>query len=299
MSAPVLIVLLLVATYGDAGPRRGPESRPARRASASSPAGGEVDEGATAERGPLPPRSGAAGLRGEVALGDAAYARFDNGAALGHYARAVEADPGDGEALWRLALAHTDVGRALEEADPDEAEGHYRRGGEAARRAIAASPDSANAHFVLAVCLGRLALLEGGKIRIRLSREVKKEAERAIELDPGHDGAYSVLGRWNYAVATLGWLSRAFARVVYGGVPPGASVERAAEMFRKAVELDPTRPAHRLEYARALVALGRYAEARRQLERCLALPRVQWDDPASKAEAARILRDIAGKDDDS
>jgi tetratricopeptide (TPR) repeat protein len=236
---------------------------------------------------------------GEVALGDEAYARFDNEAALGHYRRAVEADPSDDEAAWRLALAHADVGKALEAGDREEAEEHYRQGEKNARQAIAANPDSANAHFVLAVCLGRRALLEGGKTRIRLSKEVKEEAERAIELDPQHDGAYSILGRWNYAIATLGWLARALARVVYGGLPAGATMEQAAAMFRKAVELDPKRPAHRLEYARALVQLGRYAEARSQLRTCLELPRVQWDDPTSKAEAAQILAEIEVKKDGS
>jgi tetratricopeptide (TPR) repeat protein len=250
------------------------------------------------ERPPARSPSDESGLCGELALGDEAYARFDNAAALGHYRKAVEATPGDAEALWRLALAHADVGKAVEETDRDAGEKHYRQGEKAARRAIAANPDLANAHFVLAVCLGRLALLEGGRTRIRLSKEVKAEAERTIELDPAHDGAYSVLGRWNYAIATLGWLTRAFARVVYGGIPAGATMERAAEMFRKAVELDPRRPAHHLEYARALVHLGRYSEARRQLRACLELPRVQWDDPASKTEAARLLKEIDGKKDE-
>jgi tetratricopeptide (TPR) repeat protein len=237
-------------------------------------------------------------LREELALGEEAYARFDNEAALGHYRKASEAGPDDAEALWRLALAHADVGKALEETDPGEAEEHYRQGAKLARRAVAASPDLPNAHFVLAVCLGRLALLEGGKTRIRLSKEVKAEAERTIELDPAHDGAYVVLGRWNYAIATLGWLQKAVAGVIYGGLPSGATVQKAAEMFRKAVELAPRRPAHHLEYARSLARLGRYSEARTELRACLELPRVQWDDPAAKAEAARILEEIAGKKDE-
>ena len=298
MMSALLLALVIVATPSGAGPGPGlgtPRERdvPAP-ATLSRSSGGEAGLEREPARRPLegPERPG------ERTLGDEAYARFDNEAALGHYEKAVEAEPSDDEALWRVALAHADVGKALEEKDRDEAGKHYRAGEESARRAIAANPDSVNGHFVLAVCLGRRALLEGVKTRIRLSKEVKREAERTIELDPGHDGAYSVLGRWNYAIATLGWLPRAFAKVIYGGVPPGASVERAAEMFRKAVELDPTRGAHHLEYARALVALGRYSEARGHLERCLALPRVQWDDPANKEEAARMLKDIEGRKDE-
>jgi tetratricopeptide (TPR) repeat protein len=233
----------------------------------------------------------------ELSLGDAAYARFDNDAALRHYQDATQADPESADAQWRLARAHADVGRALEPTDRDAAREHYLLGVEAARRAVALDSRSANAHFFLAVCVGRLALFEGGKTKIRLSQEVKAEAERAIELDPTHDGAYHVLGRWNYGVATLGWILKAFAKVIYGGVPPGATVEKAAEMFERAIALDPSRPMHHLEYARALVKLERYAEARIHLRRCLELPRVQWDDPAHKEEAARMLKDIEGRRD--
>jgi len=227
--------------------------------------------------------------------GDEAYARFDNEAALRLYESAAAAAPEDAEAWWRVARAHSDIGSALEATDEDAAREHYRRGEDAARRAVALDPDSANAHFFVAVCVGRLALFEGGKTKIRLSQEVKAEAERALELDPTHDGAWHVLGRWNYGIATLSWILKAFARVIYGGVPPGASVEKAAEMFEKAIEYDPKRPMHHLEYARALARLGRYEEARAELQKCLDLPRVQWDDPAHKAEAAGMLREIRGK----
>jgi len=223
-----------------------------------------------------------------LAQGDEAYARFDNEAALRFYERAALDRPRDAEVWWRVARAQSDVGSALEATDADAAREHYRRGEEAARRAVALDPRSANAHFFVAVCLGRLALFEGGKTKIRLSKEVEAEAERALELDPCHDGAWHVLGRWNYGIATLSWILKAFAKVIYGGVPPGASVE-------KAIECDPTRPMHHLEYARALVKLGRYEEARAELRKCLQLPRVQWDDPVNKAEAARMLEDIRGK----
>lgn len=246
---------------------------------------------------PSPPAARAASAS-DVALGDAAYARFDNGSALRHYQTAALAFPDDAEARWRLARAHADVGQALEATDQDAAREHYRRGEGEARKAVELDPRSANAHFFLAVCLGRMALFEGGKTKIRLSREVRTEAERAILLDTGHDGAYYVLGRWNYGIATLSWILKAFAKVIYGGVPEGATVEKAAEMFEKAIELDPARPMHHLEYARALAKLGRYSEARVHLQQCLDLPQVQWDDPIQKAEAARMLKDLRGEKDE-
>ena len=245
----------------------------------------------------VPGQAANTGRAEQIALGDAAYERFDNESALAHYLEMLEAEPNNPEALWKAARAYADVGKGFEESDHDRAKELYGKGVLAARKAVDVDPGSAEAHFILAVCIGRLALFEGGKNKIRLSGEVKQEAERALELNPRHDGAYHVLGRWHYATATLSWMLKAFAKLIYGGVPPGASVEAAAEMFARAIELDPTKPVHHLESARALVELGRYSEARQHLETCIELPRVQWDDPFHKAEAVRMLADIRGKRD--
>jgi Tfp pilus assembly protein PilF len=80
-------------------------------------------------------------------------------------------------------------------------------------------------------------------------------------------------------------------------VPPGASLKTAAEMFRKAVEIDPAKPVHHLEYARTLKELAKYSEARQQLRTCIELPVVHWDDPAHKAETSRMLEEIKDKRD--
>ena len=233
----------------------------------------------------------------QITTGDGAYERFDNESALAHYLEALEAQPNHPEALWKAARAYTDVGAGFEENDRDQAKELYGKGVAAAREAVDVDPDSAEAHFILAWCLGQVALFEGGRTKIRLSREIKQAAERTLELDPRHDGAYHVLGRWHYAIDTLSWILKASAKLVYGGVPPGASVEAGAEMFERAIELDPTKPVHHLEYARTLIELGRYSDARQHLETSIELPRVQWNDPFHKSEAARMLADIRGKRD--
>ncbi len=245
----------------------------------------------------VPGQAANTGRAEQIALGDAAYDRFDNESALAHYLEVLEAQPNNPEALWKAARAYADVGTGLEESNRGKARELYGKGVAAARAAVDVDPDSAEAHFTLAVCIGQVALFEGGRTKIRLSQEIKQEAERVLELNPRHDGAYHVLGRWHYAIGTLSWILKASAKLIYGGVPLGASVEAGAEMFERAIELDPTKPVHHLEYARALVELGRYSEARQHLETSIELPRVQWDDPVRKAEAARMLADIRGKRD--
>ncbi len=233
----------------------------------------------------------------EIALGDKAYGRFENEEALAHYLEAFKGDSSSYEALWKAARAYADVGKSLETVDRRKAKELYAQGVGLARKVVALYPDAADAHFILARCLGQLALFEGGKTKIRLSEEVKREAERTIEIDPNHDLAYHVLGRWHYSIATLSWVLKAFAKLIYGGVPPGASVEDAAEFFAKAIEIDGTKPTHHLEYARTLKELGRYSEAREELEKCIELPQVWWEDPAHKAEASKMLKKIKDKKD--
>jgi tetratricopeptide (TPR) repeat protein len=237
------------------------------------------------------------GVVQEIALGDAAYAKFDNSTALQHFLKALQEDPKSYQALWKGARAYADVGKTFEKSDKNKAKALYLRGDSLAREAVKLYPDSADAHFALALCVGRVALFEGGKTKIRLSKEVKQEADRTIALNPNHDSAYHILGRWHYNISTLSWVLKAFAKMIYGGVPPGASLERGAEMFAKAVEINGNKPVHRLEYARTLIELGRHAEARDQFQTCVSLPQAQWDDPMTQEEAAKLLKEIGDKRD--
>lgn len=237
------------------------------------------------------------GAEQEVALGNAAYAQFDNQTALQHFLNALKQDPNNFQALWKGARAYADVGKTFEKTQKDKAKALYLSGDTLARQVVKLYPDSADAHFVLAMCVGRVALFEGGKTKIRLSKEVKAEADKAIALNPNHDGAYHIIGRWNYNIATLSGVLKFFAKVIYGGVPPGASLEEAARMFAKAIEINGDKPIHRLEYGRTLIELEQYSAAREQLQKCIDLPQAQWDDPTSKEEAAKLLKEIAGKQD--
>lgn len=223
--------------------------------------------------------------------GDLAFEEFDNPTALTHYSRAVEIDSSNYEALWKLARAYVDVGMGSPKAQQMQ---YYFTGEKVARRCVSLHPDSAEGHFFLAIAMGRAALYVGGKRKIQLAKEVKAEAEAALQINPAHDGALHVIGRWNYELSDLNFVERAVAKIVFGGLPTGASYEQAINYFEQAIAHNPNAPVHRLEYGRTLLKLGRTSEARDQLEKCLALPDMFWDDPQHK-QAARKLLDKIGK----
>jgi tetratricopeptide (TPR) repeat protein len=221
--------------------------------------------------------------------GDTAYGKFDNRTALANYSRAAEIDSSNYEALWKLARAYVDVGMASPKKEQPQ---YYALGEKLARRCATLHPDSAEGHFFLAVALGRVALYVGGKRKIQIAREVKAEAKRALQINPAHDGAMHVIGRWHYELASLNFVERAFAKIVFGGLPTGASYEQATNYFEQAIAHNPQAPVHRLEYGRTLIKLDRIGEARQQFAQCLALPDLFWDDPVHKRQAHQLLDKI-------
>ena len=226
-----------------------------------------------------------------LAKGDASYENFDNNGALEAYKRATMADSNNCEAWWKLARAYVDVG---EQADKAQRRQLYGLGEKAARKAVALCPNEAEAHFQLAVAVGRVALDVGGKTKVELSKEVKAEGEKALSLNPDHDGALHLLGRWHREVANLSGVLKTFAKILYGGLPP-ASNEEAIAYFKKAIALKPEHINHHLELARTYKMVGNWAAAKEHYDKVLALPVSDADDPTYKQEAKEELREVEKK----
>ncbi len=204
-----------------------------------------------------------------VAAGDAALARLDLRAGVAAYRGALAAAPDDYEALWKLTRALTDEATLSKHAG--EQKGLCLEAERLARRAVAVNPSGAKGHAYLAVAVGKLALSEGGKRKVELSKEVKAEAERALKLDPDDDVALHVLAVWNREMVELGWFLKNFAQLLYGKFPP-ASLDAALADLRRASALHPDAIPHHVELGVTLASAGRWAEAKAELEKGLALP---------------------------
>ena len=225
--------------------------------------------------------------------GDVAFQAFDNETARLCYQRAFAIDSTDCSVLWKLARSDVDRGMVA----PDDEKRRWFASSEGfARRCVALYPDSSEAHFFLAVAIGQMTKVVGGKRRIELSKDVQREAEATLSLDPNHAGAMHILGRWNYEVAGIGWLTKVAAKVVYGGAPPGASYENAKEWFERAIAIRPDMPLNHLWLGETLIKVHDYPRAREELQTCLALNDVLWDDSRTKAQARKTLREIEGKE---
>ena len=102
---------------------------------------------------------------------------------------------------------------------------------------------------------------------------------------------------WNRKLASLNFIERGFAKAVLGGVPKGASMDNAVRDLKKAIELEPNYVNHHLELGRTYLQLKDHDEARRELERAIALPPTSnARDPKYQAEAKTLLDKLPKRD---
>ena len=92
-------------------------------------------------------------------------------------------------------------------------------------------------------------------------------------------------------LANLGGFLKFFAKVLYGGVPPGSN-EESAVAFKRAIEIDPNHIEHHLELARTYKYMGEKELAQQSLQTVLELPNIDEDDPQFKEEAKELLKKI-------
>ena len=227
-----------------------------------------------------------------VALGIAASDAHDLGTALQHFQAALDQDSMSYEANWRGALTLLTLGEQIADKKRSaERDSLYAEGERYARRAVAADRAGADGHFALAASIGRASLTMGKKARIRRASEIRREALRAIALNPKHDGAYHILGRWNAEIMRISGLGRFFAKSFLGaGIFNQASWDKAIYNMQKAVQLDPGRIYHHLELAEIYAERKRVADARIQLHLVDSLPRREVMDSVYKGQAAALLK---------
>jgi tetratricopeptide (TPR) repeat protein len=224
-----------------------------------------------------------------IAQGDAFDAKLDNAQALQVYLEAEKLGAKDAEVLYRIsrqyALSMNDTTSEDMRRDLGETALAY------AKRAVAADPNNSNAQLSAAICYGRLVSFVNTRTKVEYSRLIKEHADIALKLNPNDSYAWHVLGVWNYEMAQMGAVTRGIVRMVYGSIPP-ASNEEAARLLQKAVSLAPERVSHHVELGRTYLELGMKDQARAELQRGLALPNREKDDPESKRRATEALRQI-------
>ena len=177
---------------------------------------------------------------GPVALGDKDYLALNATGALAHYEQALAADPRNFEALWKASRSAIDIGSY----SPDNARRSalFASAEQYARRGIAIDPTSPEGHFALARALGKTALAQSARARVKYAIQIGSEALECLDEIATYAGCLHVMGMWNAEVMRLNGLTRMIAKNFLGGQVFGsASWANAVSCVQKSVTADPDR----------------------------------------------------------
>ncbi len=221
-----------------------------------------------------------------IAKGDAFDQKLKATEALQYYLPAEKLQPTNVHVLVCIARQY----RYLL-ADAPTREEKLRLGNVAlnyAQKAAALAPKNAEAQLSIAISYGKMLPFMDTKSQMEASRHIKEYADKAIQLDPGNDLAWHVLGRWHRTLSDVNMLKRSVAALIYGQLPK-TTTERAVSCFEKALEINPRRLMHYIELGRAYAQMGKTEEARRFIEKGLSMPNLEKDDPETKRRGQETL----------
>lgn len=224
-----------------------------------------------------------------IALGDKSYVAMDAPAALQHYQEAIKLDPRNYEALWKASRSAVDLGSY--ERDDEKRGLDFKNAEQYARSAVEVNPGDAEGHFNLARSLGKNALTQGPKARIKYAKDVRSQALECLKIDPKHPGCLHVMGMWNAEVMRLNGFTRMLAKNFLGGqIFESASWSEAKRYMEASVANDPNRIVHHLDLAGVYRDMGDKARARAEFEAVMRLPNADYNDRHYKGEADAALR---------
>jgi tetratricopeptide (TPR) repeat protein len=226
-----------------------------------------------------------------IALGDKEYVAMNASAALNHYEAAIAEDPKNYEALYKASRSAVDLGSY--ERNEGVRGAHFKNAELYARRAVEANPSDAEGHFNLARALGKNALSQGPKARIKYAGDVRNQALECLKINPKHAGCLHVMGMWNAEVMRLNGFTRMMAKNFLGGKIFGsASWPEAKRYMEESVANEPNRIVHHVDLAGVYRDTGDNTKALAEYQTVMKLPNRDYNDRYYKGEADAAMRKL-------
>ncbi|MFL6542596.1 MAG: tetratricopeptide repeat protein [Chthoniobacterales bacterium] len=224
-----------------------------------------------------------------VEKGKAFEKKFDAKEALPLYLAAEKLDPKNCQVLIRIARQYRYLMTDASANDEKLRLGHLAL--DYSERAAAACPHDAEAQLATAITLGKMLPYMPTKEQVSASPLIKASVDKTLQMDPDNDNAWHILGRWNRVLADVNMVKRTLASLVYGQLPKGSNEEAERDM-KKAIELNPHRLMHYIELGRVYAQMGRKDDARKFINKGLAMPDVEKDDAETKQRGREALQKL-------
>jgi tetratricopeptide (TPR) repeat protein len=226
-----------------------------------------------------------------IQRGDQEFASRNYALALEFYDSALTTSSDSAEALWRLARLYVciaDVSSKGEQLDL------YRQAESYAERCIVSDSTKSEGHTWRAAALGNLAVFEGSKAKVRLCAIIRQELDRAIELNPRDDIAYSILGTFYRNLGNVSWIERRLANLFLGELPEGGYAE-SERALKQAIALAPQVIRHHFELGVLYQEMDRDRDAVEEFKRVLLLPLLLESDAGRQLSAVRLVKELGGR----
>ena len=222
----------------------------------------------------------------DLQTADSLYSEFQYEDAADLYRNLLNEDTIDAVLMLKLGRCLSDIAELQPE---DKQLVLYEEASRVLKDASGIDPDNAEIHFQIARTQGRISLFKGIWKSIGLAKEVRREADAALAINPEHDGALHILGRWHREASNKPKIIRA---------PLGlgsANKEDAFKCFKRALEIKPGFINHHLELGKTYISVKKYPEARHQLYMAKTLEPLRPIDKKYIEEAKKLLVEIEGK----
>jgi len=210
-------------------------------------------------------------------------------AALAKYKEALKLEPTNLEALCGASFMCSRVGNR--EANKSMKEAYFKTAKIYAEGALKKNAANAEANYVMAVAMGRMALISGSKDKVAASRDIYKYAQKAVQIDPRYALAWHVLGKYNFEVSNLNFAEKGAANMLFGGLPSG-DIKTAIACYEKCKSLDPGFILNLLDLAKAYKQNDQKDKAKAVLQQGINTPVRTQDDPANIAECKKMLSSL-------
>lgn len=210
--------------------------------------------------------------------------------ALDKYKQVLALEPANSKALLRTTALNLSIGSR--QTDRNSMRLYYETAEAFSKRAWQADSNSAETNYILALVAEQLQEIETESKKIALYiRDEKHYADQALAIDPNHGRAHYISGKWHYEVAHLPVVKKAAIKLLYGGMPR-TDMDSAIVHLEKCKTLEPYFVANYLALAKAYKENRQPAQAIEVLNRLVKLPTRTANDPALKAEGARLLESM-------
>lgn len=192
-------------------------------------------------------------------------------------------------ASWKACELYCRIGYRLSTKEMQT--NYYLKGKSYAENAIRIEPDGADGYYALSLAMGRLALVLPAKDKIEAVKLIKVNAEKALQLNPLHAGAWHVLGKWHFEVSNLNFFEKTGVKLMFGGLPP-ASIKYSIQAFENSKKIEPNLAINYLELAKAYKINDEPSKAISLLKILPTIPNRSIEDSQIKKQGNAMLKSM-------